>query len=254
MELLNAEAILLDVFDLQEYDRVVVFLTVEHGKRRGVAPGSRRKYSQFGGQLQPLAKVKVSWAEKENRDLVRLSAVELIRPAEGLYKDLEGILVGSYLAEHMKEFAQENENGEHLFRLLDSTTEALLSGVDHQLAARYFESWMLRLAGIFPDLDECPSCGKSMLEIGAKMPTKSDSPLCSECAAPLAGTPVPFQALQLLQQFRHEPLSKLSNDTIDRIALGGAEALSAHVRRYFLDNELRSYRVMQEALAETKTF
>lgn len=250
MELLSTEALLLDVFDLHEYDRVVVFLTAEYGKRRGVAPGSRRKYSRFGGQLQPLAKVNVTWAEKENRDLVRLSSVELVRPAEKLYKDLEGILVGSYLAEHMKEFAQENEGDENLFRLLDSTTEALLGGADRVLAARYFESWILRLSGLFPDLDSCPSCERSMLEIGAKIPAKSETPICSECGAGAVGTPISPSALQLLQTMRHRSLPDLAAEPVDRSALSGAEAFSAHIRRYFLDNELKSYRVMQATLSE----
>ena len=160
VQILSAKALILDVFNLQERDRIVAFLTAEHGAKRGVARGSRTKYSRFAGQLQPLAKVAVSWFEKDGRDLVRITDVALIRPAAALQEDLEGILLGSYLAEHMKEFAQEGEPSEKLFRLLDSTLEALLAGVDRNLAARYYEVWMLRLCGIFPVPRECPLCGR----------------------------------------------------------------------------------------------
>ena len=61
----SAEALLLDAFDLQDGDRIVTFLTRDRGKVRGVAKGAKRKYSRFAGQLQPLAKVKVTWFEKE---------------------------------------------------------------------------------------------------------------------------------------------------------------------------------------------
>ena len=162
MQLQTAEALVLDVADLHEYDRIVTFLSPEQGKKRGVAQGARRKYSRFGGQLQPLAKVTVTWFEKEGRELVRIRSVELERSASRLQQDLEGILLGSYLADHMLEFAQENEASDLLYRLLDSTLEALMEGVDRPLATRFYEAWMLRLAGIFPAPRECPQCGRGL--------------------------------------------------------------------------------------------
>ena len=97
MRAFQEEAILLEVADLQEADRVVVFLTREHGKRRGAARGAKRKFSRYAGQLQPLAKVRIGWFEKEGRELVRISALELIRAPKRLGGDLEGILLGAYL-------------------------------------------------------------------------------------------------------------------------------------------------------------
>src|SRR5947209_18409558 len=108
MHLFTAEALVLDVFDLHDRDRIVTFLTREQGKKRGVARGARTKYSRFAGQLQPLAKVLVTWFEKEGQDLARVSSVELVRPADRLHADLDGILTGCYLADHAIEFAQEN--------------------------------------------------------------------------------------------------------------------------------------------------
>ena len=40
---------------------------------RGAARGAKRRYSRFAGELQPLAKVRVGWFEKEGRELVRIS-------------------------------------------------------------------------------------------------------------------------------------------------------------------------------------
>ena len=101
MRILSGEAILLDAIDLHERDRVVTFLTAEWGRKRGVARGARAKYSRFAGQLQPLSKVAVRWFEKEGRDLVRIESVELIEPCRALLEDLDGILLASYLAEHL---------------------------------------------------------------------------------------------------------------------------------------------------------
>ncbi|MFP3942181.1 MAG: DNA repair protein RecO, partial [Thermoanaerobaculia bacterium] len=106
MRSFSGEALILDVFDLHEKDRIVTLLTREVGKKKGVARGARRKYSRFAGQLQPLARIQVRWFEKEGRELVRIGDVDLLRPADRLQRDLEGILLGGYLAEHLVEFVQ----------------------------------------------------------------------------------------------------------------------------------------------------
>jgi DNA repair protein RecO (recombination protein O) len=253
MHLFTAEALILDVFDLHDRDRIVTFLTREQGKKRGVARGARTKHSRFAGQLQPLAKVEVTWFEKEGRDLARISSVELVRPAHRLQEDLDGILTGCYLADHALEFAQENEASELLFRLLDSTTEALVQGVDRDLGARYFEAWVLRLAGIFPPPHACPTCG-APLAGGAVLPAGGDALLCADCGqgARTGGFRVTPEAVAFLRRIGRESLPAMAaaaaGDGAEPPApavLRQVEALCARVRRQFLQRELRSYDVIQ---------
>jgi DNA repair protein RecO (recombination protein O) len=253
VRILSAEALLLDVFDLHDDDRIVTFLTREWGKKKGVAKGARRRHSRFQGQLQPLAKAKVSWFEKEGRELGRISAVELVRPARSLQEDLEGILLGSYMVDHLLEFAQEGEASDTLYRLLDSTLEALLAGVDRDLAARYFESWVLRLAGIFPPPRECPLCGGPFVSratglAGAVLPANGDALICPECAAGEGGGAlrVGAETLELLLRMGRQPLPRVAKAPPAPAALRQLEELCARVRRHFLQRELRSYEVIQQ--------
>lgn len=248
MGLQTAEALILDVVDLHDRDRIVSFLTRERGKKRGVASGARRKYSRFAGQLQPLAKVRITWFEKSGRDLVRLSSVELIRAADHLLRDLEDILLGAYLAEHLMEFAQEDEESDTLYRLLDSTVAALCSGVDRSLAARYFETWVLRLAGIFPAPSECPECGRE-LAAGAVLPDSGETLVCRSCAG-AGGLAVRRPALELLFAMGRTPLASLAATPPAAAVLDSVEELAAQVRRRFLQHELKSYGVMKRTLAE----
>jgi len=274
MQTHSAEALLLAVTDLQEKDRIVTFLTRERGKVRGVARGARRKYSRFSGQLQPLAKVKVNWFEKEGRELVRISGVELVRLPGPLFDDLEGILLGSYLTEHLMEFAQENEPAELYYRLLDSTLAALAAGIDRELAARYFEAWVLRLAGIFPAPHECPSCGRPFGPAGAVLPAAGEGLICADCGAgrnrgagpdevaepaaaaayagsPARGTAVGREVIELLARVGRESLPELAARPPEPAAVAGLETVTAQVRRGFLQRELRSHRVMQRTLHGT---
>ncbi|HEV8632284.1 MAG TPA: DNA repair protein RecO [Thermoanaerobaculia bacterium] len=248
MRFLHDEALLLEVSDLQEGDRVVSFLTRQHGRKRGAARGARRRYSRFAGQLQPLAKVHVSWFEREDRDLVRVRGVEMVRPPHRLQADLEGILLGYYLAEHALTFAPENEGNELLFRLLDSTLEALLAGVDRQLAARYFEQWTLRLAGVFPPPRDCPLCGAD-LAAGALLPSGGDALLCRGCAGGAAGIGLDAETLAFLLRVHREPLAILAATPPSPAVLARVEQVCGEVRRGFLQHELKSYLVMQRTLA-----
>ena len=259
MLLHTSEALLLDVRDLAERDRIVTFLTRERGKKSGVARGARARHSRFAGQLQPLGKAQITWFEKPGRDLVRISAVELVRPVHRLQADLEGILLGSYLVDHMLEFAQEDESSELLFRLLDSTLEALLAGVDQDLAARYFECWVLRLGGIFPAPDACPRCA-APLAARAVLPPHGETLLCPACARGAAagieevngrtpGMTVGVETLEFLRRIGHCTLPQAGRPAPAGRTLRQVEELCARVRRHFLQRELRSYEVIQRTRA-----
>jgi len=244
----NSDAIILDVFDLHDYDRIVTMLTRSHGKKRGVARGARRKYSRFAGQLQPLAKVDVTWLEKEQSELVRVSSVDLERSASRLQGDLEGILLGSYLADHMLEFAQENEPNDHLFRLLDSTLDALLADVDRGLAARYYEAWVLRIAGVFPAPLECPACGRGLEKREVGLAERGEGLVCRDCGSG-SWRPLARETVAFLLRIGDENLMMLQQRSPTNATLDEVEAVCAEVRRSFLQRELKSYRVIRETLA-----
>jgi DNA repair protein RecO (recombination protein O) len=249
MGLQTAEALILDVTDLHDRDRIVTFLTREYGKKRGVARGARVKHSRFGGQLQPLAKVQVTWFEKEGSDLSRISSVELVRTAHLLQTDLEGLLLCSYLADHLLEFAQEQEASDHLFRLLDSTLEALLAGVGRDLATRYFEAWVLRLAGVFPAPWECPGCGRPFPPEGAILPRTGENLLCFDCGG-VVGLRISPATLDFLRRIGREALPIVAEGPPAEAVLRQVEDLCAQVRRGFLQRELRSYDVIRKTLAK----
>src|SRR6187549_941492 len=75
----RTEAIVLHTVPSRERDKLVVFLTPEHGKVKGFAYGARGIKSRFGAALEPLAKVRIGYAAREAEEAVRIESVELIR-------------------------------------------------------------------------------------------------------------------------------------------------------------------------------
>ena len=148
MPLYSADALILRTYKLGESDRIVVFLTRDRGKKRGVAKNARQSRRRFGGALEPLTYGRVGYVERERRDLVRLDYVEQLRsPLSAI--DGEALGYVSYFAELIDEWAQEADPSETLFRLGVSMTDAIAAGVPIEPLARYFEFWLLRLQGVY---------------------------------------------------------------------------------------------------------
>lgn len=149
MPLYTTEALVLRTYKLAEADRIVVFLTRDRGKKRGVAPHARRPRSRFNGALEPLTEVRVAYFEKEQRELVNLNYAETVRSPLAT-ADLECLAYSHYFAELIDAWAADADPDERLFRLGTSVLDALAGGVPTDALARYFECWLLRLQGVYP--------------------------------------------------------------------------------------------------------
>lgn len=149
MPLYTAEALILRTYKLAESDRIVVFLTRDRGKKRGVAKGARRTKSNFAGALEPLTHVRVAYFEKEQRELVNLNYSEASRSALSS-GTMEGLGCAAYFAELIDEWAAESHEDERLYRLGVSMVEAIAAGVPTEPLTRYFEYWLLSLQGVYP--------------------------------------------------------------------------------------------------------
>jgi DNA repair protein RecO (recombination protein O) len=144
----TAEALILRTYSLGESDRIVVFLTRDRGKRRGVAKNARQSRRRFGGALEPMTYGRVGYSERERRDLVLLNFVEPLRSPLAA-ADGEALGYVGYFAELIDEWAPDNDPNEALFRLGASVVDAMAAGVPIEPLARYFEFWLLRLQGVY---------------------------------------------------------------------------------------------------------
>ena len=249
MRLVSSKAILLEIRSLADNDQIVSLLTPEHGRKSGVARGAKRKFSRYAGQLQPLARLQVTWFERDGRDLVRLRDVNLVRSAEFLRTSLEDILLGAYLAEHAQKLTEESDDDQLFYRLLERSLEALEEGVDRSLVARYYEAWSLRLTGIFPAPIECPQCAGSFWERGAVLPRDEVDLVCESCHRLQAGDErVSREVLAFLVAISTRAPAAMAALEIDDRCLASVEELCRLVRRRFLGFELKSYLVMRETL------
>src|SRR5213596_2726814 len=101
---------------------MVVFLTPDHGKRKGWAYGARSIRNRFGAALEPLTKVRLTYLEREADEVVRIESAELIRSLFPAQQSLPSSVAATYIAEIVDTFSQPSDPSELIYRLLDSST------------------------------------------------------------------------------------------------------------------------------------
>ena len=245
MPLYTADALILRTYKLGEADRIVVFLTSDRGKRRGVARGARRLRSRFSGGLEAFTRARVAYFEREQRDLVRLTYVEpVLSPlASGNAEVLEH---AGYFAELIDEWAPEGDPSDRLFRLGATVMAAMAAGVPAGPAARYFEYWLLRLQGVYPSLAACHECGAALRDRGAQVTAPYGVCVCRDCGPPGGATDLSPAALAFLSAAAKRPPEQLGEIDLPPRAARELAAVHRLLIAANLQKELRSLRVLRE--------
>jgi len=241
----------LDAVISGERDKVVTLFTEDEGKLRGVAHGAARSVKRFGGRLERLSRVKVTYFEKEGKDLVRIDDLELIEESFRLQQDLRVSAALAYVSEVAAEFVREREADRRYFRLLGAILEAFRAGGDVEVLLSYFEFWTAKLHGIFPDLASCDACHAAFGSAGARVSVADGAALCARCAR-AAGRPthrLSPAALSAAQAFRRAAPADLGNVTFSPKAIREIEAAASGALTTFADREFRSRAFLRQVLA-----
>jgi DNA repair protein RecO (recombination protein O) len=249
MPLYKTEALVLRTYKLAEADRIVVFLTRDRGKRRGVANGARRARSRFAAALEPLTRVGIGYYEREGRELVRIGYAETLRSPMAAARP-DALPHVEYFAELLDEWAPEGDPNERLYRLGASVLDAIAAGVPTAALARYFEYWLLRLQGVYPPHLACRGCGSALgAAAGAAwLQAGGEAFLCAACAGEggddRAGLRISADALAVLAAWsRTGPLALgVLAPAVDR----EMEAVHRALLARHLEREPRSVRVLRE--------
>jgi DNA repair protein RecO (recombination protein O) len=163
MPLFESESLVLKTYNLAEADRIVVFFTRDYGIVRGVAKGAKRLQSRFGSTLEPFSTVTLEYYEKEDRELVGIRRVELVRSSFAAASDPRFLHTFSYVADLLAAFVPPHDPNEKLYRMVKACIESGADTPDSLAAMRlYFELWLLRLGGYMPDWTKCDGCQRTL--------------------------------------------------------------------------------------------
>jgi len=243
MPLRQALSIVLRSYKVGETDKIVVFFTQDYGKLRGMARAARRPRSRFGGSLEMGTEVELTFFEKESRELVSVDRCDIVRSR--FSKLSEPILATTlgYVTELTDSFALEREPNPRLYRLLRATISALVERPSPETRARYFEAWLLRLAGSYPRRKNCPSCGRALADEGARYLASEHRLECARCLS--AGVFLSAGTLRYVDAIWSEPPEEIAPP--EAVSVLGELARFHHgLIQEQLEKDLKSYRVLQD--------
>lgn len=159
MGLVETEGLVLKSYSLAEADKIVVLLTENEGLVRGVAKGAKRLKSRFGGGLEPFSVVQISYFQKEERELVSIGRIDLVKSYFEQASNPEFFEKFAYLVELLVEFAPPHDPNEKLYRMAKVCLETASENPQNlDGTVVYFELWILRLGGYLPDWNRCDNC------------------------------------------------------------------------------------------------
>ncbi len=163
MALFETEGLILKSYNLSEADKIVVFLTQHQGLIRGVAKGAKRLKSRFGGSLEPFSVVNLFYYQKEERELVSIRQIDLIKSYFDLASEPVFLQKFAYLAELLIEFSPPHDPNERLYRMAKVCLESASHNLETlETISLYFELWLLRLGGYLPHWSVCDVCKREL--------------------------------------------------------------------------------------------
>jgi len=249
MRAYSGDGLILRTYRYGEADRIVVFLTADRGKKRGVAKNATKSRRRFGAALEPMTRGTVAYVEREARELVRVDRIDArqtpFNAAAGRSDGDAAHVLGhaAYFAELLDEWAPDGHANPRLFRLGASAGEALCLAGSVDALARYFEYWLMRLEGVYPATEVCPDCGGSLLG-GAMLVAAERHYVCCQCAG--SGPRLSRAAMTFLKVAGSLTPGDVTAAGAPAPALRELEHAHHRLITMHLEKELRSARVVKE--------
>lgn len=251
MALHQTGAFILRTYPLAEAHKICVLLTRSNGLIRGVAHGARRLKSRFGASLEPFTEVQLTYYEKEGRDLVRVANCDIIRSHFHHATKSENAAALSYVTELLCEFLPAHEANEKLYRLVLALLEAMEKDAHLDSLVRYFEVWLLKLSGFFPDLNNCISC-KSMIEATRGVWLAPDgTPQCYNCSGG-RGTSIAADLKRTIEMLLRLNPTAFAASSCPTEHLTAINEICYRLIRRVIERDLRSYDPMNQVQANMR--
>ena len=231
----------LSAMPIGDYDKRLVVLTKERGKITVFARGARRPNSSLLASTNPFAFGEFELFEgKTAYNACKISVKNYFRE---LTEDIEMAYYGFYFLELADYYAVENVEAKDMCNLLYVSLRALTKPVfPNRLIRRIYELRMLVLAGEYPNLFSCVSCGAK--EGLNTFHVKRGGMLCSACGALHGGIAVDASTLYTMQYIVSSPPERLYSFQVTEEVLTSLERVMNEYMDRYIDRDFHSLELL----------
>jgi DNA repair protein RecO (recombination protein O) len=151
MRQFRTQAIILNRTDYGEADRIIKFLTPDHGKVSAIAKGVRKQKSKLAGGIELFSISDISFIPGR-KEISTVVSTRLIKHYGNIVKDLDRTNAGYGFIKKLDKATEDSPESDY-FYLLQEAFEALDdSTVNLDIISLWFNMQLLRLAGHTPNL------------------------------------------------------------------------------------------------------
>jgi DNA repair protein RecO (recombination protein O) len=235
-----SSAIILQHTDYGEDDRIVTFLTPEHGRLKGFARAARKSRKRFGAALEPFSEVHMHWVKRGSGELVNLRAAELVTLRSGLRRNLETLTLASYGCELTEMLFDESGTGVEVYQLLQAFLDHL-DGDGYSAEARLLmEIRMLSVAGYLPHLQHCAACSGPLPDGPVSFSATDDGSLCPNCDGGRTSLKVDRLTLGTFGRILQTPVTRFTDFRLSPRSRREGQALLNDALRLHLHRPLKT--------------
>lgn len=226
-----------------ESDKIATLLTQDFGKLTGIGKGAKNSRRRFANSLEPLARVRVHFRQRDEASLAFLESCDLIDAAA-----VEPIrfAYGSYLGELAERLTVEWNPVENVYNLLADALHELERGPATASFLRAYELQLLAAAGFEPQLDHCNRCGGALPGDQVSFSPALGTFWCATCAVNEEGlTMIDAGVIKRLASLRRLPLAHCRDSGLGEAAAPAA-LLTGQLLAIQLGRPLRSLRLIAQ--------
>lgn len=151
MQQITTQAIVLARTNFGEADRIITFLTPDHGKISGLVKGVRKQKSKLAGGIELFSVSDITYIPGRGETSTVIST-RLVRHYGSIVKDLDRTNLGYELIRILNKSTEDSPEPQY-FNLLNEAFAALNdSSIDLELINVWFLGQLIKLAGHTPNL------------------------------------------------------------------------------------------------------
>lgn len=193
-EVYQDDVFVLKVKDWQTADKYAVCFSRNHGKVVFIAYGAKYARTNGGRLIQPFAQLAVQLNAGKRYDTLR--QCELLKlPMQTM--DLETLAYGAVISEVTENLTEEHQSQEEIYELLLQSF-SLMAKHNKRLVTLSAICKLLVLCGFKPELDECTSCHRPVVQDGYFSSVQGGF-VCDDCVG-TDSLPFAFSTRELLQK------------------------------------------------------
>jgi DNA repair protein RecO (recombination protein O) len=260
MEPCRTPAVVIDVKDYGESDKIVNFYSLLRGRMCGIAKGAKRSLKRFVNKLELFTLLEIHFTDSRTSTLVRIDQAEPLAYFPALRASYERYTAATVLCELVLHWTRENDADPRLFELLrwglgnlEDLQRPPIWGVI------LFQIKLLTLLGFQPDLSGCAGCGRLNPELAPyRFRLARGGLLCSPCSQVARpddrqGLIISLSTAQLLKKGQELETAKLARLRFSPHEVQQATAFLQAYGNHILQREIQSWEQLVRPAPRTQS-